>query len=253
MESLSFRVDGKVALVTGAGRGIGLGMARALAAAGCAVAIQDIDEDVARAEADRINGDGGKAIALGGDLADLTLPERLVRDVVQRLGGLHVLINNGSIQQHRHWLEAPLAEMRAQFDADLMAPILLCQQVVPIFKKQRWGRVINLGSIQQIKGNEEMLAYSLCKAALEKMTIALARDLGTDGITVNLIAPGWFDTYRNAAFFTTHENRERVGRRLPAGRIGRPEDVAGLTVLLCSEAGEYITGQSIHVDGGMSV
>jgi NAD(P)-dependent dehydrogenase (short-subunit alcohol dehydrogenase family) len=227
-------------------------MGRVLAAAGCAVAIQDIEEPVARGEAERINAEGGRAIGLGGDLTDLALPGHLVPEVVSRLGGLDILINNGAIQEYRHWLEVPLEAVRRQFDADLFAPLLFCQLAVPIFKKQRWGRIINLGSIQQVKGNEHMLPYSLSKAALEKMTMALARDLGPDNITVNLIAPGWFDTYRNREQFKTDADRERLGKRLPAGRIGRPEDVAGLTLLLCSEAGSYITGQSIHVDGGMS-
>ena len=164
MESVRQRVDGKVALITGAGRGIGLAMARTLASAGAAVAIQDIDEAVAHAEAGRINKEGGRAIALGGDLTDLTLPGRLVPDVVRQLGGLHILVNNGSIQEHRHWLQMPLDEIRREFDADLIVPILLCQQAVPIFQRQRWGRIINLGSIQQIRGNAEMLPYSLSKS-----------------------------------------------------------------------------------------
>lgn len=251
-QTLTYRLDGKVALITGAGRGIGLAMARALAAAGCAVAIQDIDEPVARTEAGRINAEGGRAISLPGDLADLTLPARIVPEVVSKLGGLHILINNGAIQQYRHWIDVPLAEMQQQFNADLYVPLLLCQVAAPIFKKQRWGRIINLGSVQQLKGNEYMLPYSLSKAALEKATSALARDLGPDRITVNLIAPGWFDTYRNREQFKTDADRESLGQRLPAGRIGQPEDVAGLTLLLCSDAGEYITGQSIHIDGGMS-
>jgi NAD(P)-dependent dehydrogenase (short-subunit alcohol dehydrogenase family) len=252
MQTPTFRLDGKVALLTGSGRGIGLAMARALASVGCAVAIQDIDEPVARAEADRINAEGGRAISLSGDLTDLTLPPRLVADTVARLGGLHILVNNGAIQEHRHWLEYSIEDMRKQFDADLYAPLLFCQLAAPIFKRQRWGRIINLGSIQQLRGNEYMLPYSLSKAGLEKLTCALARDLGPDNVTVNLIAPGWFDTYRNREHFKTDEDRVRLGKGLPAGRIGQPDDVAGLALLLCSDAGSYITGQSIHIDGGMS-
>lgn len=252
MQTPTFRLDGKVALLTGSGRGIGLAIARALASVGCAVAIQDIDEPVARVEADRINAEGGRAISLPGDLTDLTLPPRLVADTVARLGGLHILINNGAIQEYRHWLEYTLDDMRKQFDADLYAPLLFCQLAAPIFKRQRWGRIINLGSIQQLRGNEYMLPYSLSKAGLEKLTYALARDLGPDNVTVNLIAPGWFDTYRNREQFKTDEDRLRMGQRLPAGRIGQPDDVAGLALLLCSDAGSYITGQSIHIDGGMS-
>lgn len=252
MQIPTYRLDGKAALITGSGRGIGLAMARTLASVGCAVAIQDIDEPVAQAEAERINAAGGRAIWLPGDLRDLTLAARVVPEVVSRLGGLHILINNGAVQEYRHWLDLSLDEVRRQVDADFFAPLLFCQQAAPIFKKQRWGRIINLGSVQQLKGNEYMLPYSLSKAALDKMTCALARDLAPDNITVNLIAPGWFDTYRNREQFKTDADRERMGKRLPLGRIGQPEDVAGLTLLLCSGAGDYITGQSIHIDGGMS-
>src|SRR5438094_8948548 len=105
-------------------------MARALAAAGCAVAIQDIDLPVAEAQADEINQAGGRAIGIGGDVLDLNLPKRAVAEVVEKLGGLHVLINNAAIQQHGHWLEASAEEMERQLRADLVAPILFCQQAV---------------------------------------------------------------------------------------------------------------------------
>ncbi len=249
--STNFRVDGKVALITGAGRGIGLAMARALAAGGALVAIQDIDLAVAQKEADAINASGGKAIALGGDIGDPATPERLIQQTLASLGGLHILINNAAIQMHRHWLQSPPEEMEHQFRADLIAPIRLCQLAVPIFKAQHFGRIINIGSIQQKKGNTWMLAYSLSKAALEKFTVGIAREVAKDQITVNLIAPGWVNTYRNRESFTSPEDLKEKGTQIPLGRIAEPEDHEGIALLLCSEAGSYITGQSIHVDGGL--
>ncbi len=253
LQPMDFRLDGKVALVTGAGRGIGKGLAWALASAGCAVAIQDIDQDVAAREAERIAAQGGRATALGGDIGDRTLPSRLIRQTVENLGGLHVLINNAAIQEEQHWLEVSVESMERQFRADLIAPILLSQAAVPIFKRQRFGRIINVGSIQQRSANPNMLAYSLSKAALEKLTIGLARELAPDGITVNLIAPGYFNTHRNREQFQTSEEIQRRGARaVPMGRVGDPDDCAGAVLMLCGKAGEYITGQSIHIDGGMS-
>jgi NAD(P)-dependent dehydrogenase (short-subunit alcohol dehydrogenase family) len=252
MDAPNFRVDGKVALITGAGRGIGLGMAQGLASAGATVVIQDIELEVATAAAQAIVAEGGKALALGGDLTDLTLPERLVKQTVEQAGGIDILINNGAIQSSKHWLEMPLEEMKLQFDTDLVSPILFCRAAVPYMKAKKWGRIINLGSIQQRSANPHMLPYSLCKGSMEKLTKALGRDLARDKITVNCIAPGWINTYRNRHDFKDAQDVVEKGKHVPLGRVGEPYDFAGIVVLLCSSAGEYITGQNIFVDGGFS-
>lgn len=253
MDFPNFRVDGKVALLTGAGRGIGLAMAQALTAAGAAVVIQDIDVDVAQRQAKAINQQGGRAIALGGDLTDLSLPEQIVKQTVAQLGRLDILINNCSIQQRQHWQTETTANMQKQLDADLISPILFCQHAVPHMQAGKWGRIINMGSIQGRRANAEMVAYSLSKVAMPKLTMALARDLGKYHITVNCIAPGWIaNTWRNRDDFPTPEDTVNKSKFIPLRRIGQPEDMAGITILLCSEAGNYITGQTIYVDGGMS-
>jgi glucose 1-dehydrogenase len=248
-----FDLAGRCALVTGAGRGIGLAMARALAGAGCAVAVQDIDLGVARSAVDDIVAAGGRAIALGGDLADLSLPARLVADAAAALGGLHILVNNGSIQIPCPWLEATAADMERQLRVDLVVPVLLCQQVVPIFRAQRFGRIVNIGSVQQRRANPEMLAYSLSKGAMEKLTVGLAHELAPDGITVNQIAPGWINhTVRNADDLRTQADvDQRAASAVPLGRMGEPDDFRGIVLLICSDAGSYMTGQNVFVDGGM--
>lgn len=248
-----FSLAGRVALVTGAGRGIGLGIAQALAAHGAAVAIQDIDLPVAQAEADRIRQAGGRAIALGGDILDLALPARAVAETIRQLGALHALVNNASIQSIHDWLDLTPDEIERTFRANLTSLILFTQAAVPIFRRQRFGRVVNVGSIQGLRGNPEMLPYAMSKAAMDNMTIALARQHAAEGITVNCIAFGWFNTYRNQADFPTPQSVVEKGKHIPVGRIGEPRDAAGLAVLLCSPAGGYITGQTIYVDGGMSV
>ena len=248
-----FDMTGKVALLTGAGRGIGLSMAKILSAAGCAIALQDIDLTIAQAEVDAINRAGGNAIAFGGDIGDLDLPARLIAEVMEKFARLDVLVNNGSIQQPRHWTQATALEMQNHLNADLITPVLFIQQAWTIFKQQRSGRIINIGSIQQRRANSGMFAYSLCKGALEKVTVGLAREMAEFNVTINQIAPGWINTYRNRAELSSTEVVEKLGReKVPLGRLGEPDDFRGIILLLCSNAGSYITGQTIFVDGGMS-
>ncbi len=247
-------LKGRCALITGAGRGIGLAIARRLAGAGCAVAIQDIDRDIAAREAARITAEspGALAIALGGDATDLASAEAWVQETVAGLGNLHILVNNASIQKAGSWLDLSREQIESQLRADFTLPILLCQQAVPILRRAGWGRILNIGSIQQRAGNPAMLAYSMSKAALDNMTHALGRELASENITVNLLAPGYIDTFRNRDNFHGDTDKEKAGQRIPIGRLGQPEDCAGLALLLCSDAGSYITGQSIYVDGGLS-
>jgi len=178
---MNFDLSGKVALLTGSGRGIGLAIAKALAAAGCAVAIQDIDEDVAKSEADKL----GRAIALGGDISDLSIAPKLIKTTIDQLGGIHIIINNGGIQLRQHWLTETRETFDRTFHGNVLLPILLAQQVSEIFRRQRWGRIINIGSIQQIQGNERMLSYAASKATLENITWALARDFARGEATVD--------------------------------------------------------------------
>ena len=253
MDTVSFRLDGKVALLTGAGRGIGLGIAEAFAAYGCAVAIQDIEKDIAQQAADSIVKAGGKAVAIGGDAGELKFAAETFEAAVAAFGGVHILVNNAAIQSNQPWEKLSAEVIEKQYRANIVTPLLLTQCVMPIFRKQRFGRIINVGSIQQVKGTPNMLSYSMSKAALWNMTTGLAAETARDGITVNLLAPGYFDTVRNSDHLNTEAGRAKAGAHIPVGRIGEPRDCAGAALLLASEAGEYITGQRIHVDGGMTL
>jgi NAD(P)-dependent dehydrogenase (short-subunit alcohol dehydrogenase family) len=253
MEKVNLELKGRIALVTGAGRGIGLGIAEAFASRGCAVAVQDIDLSVAECVAKRLSSEGARVVALGGDVADPGFAEQTIPAVLEQLGGLHVLVNNAAIQSSQGWEELAPEAIERQYRANVMTPLRLCQLAMPLFRKQRFGRIINVGSIQQLKGTPSMLAYSMSKAALWNMTTGLAADVAKDGVTVNLIAPGYFDTFRNSAHLNESAARTRISNSIPVGRVGLPRDCAGAALLLASEAGEYITGQRIHIDGGMSL
>lgn len=252
MAGTTFDMTGRVALITGAGRGIGLAIGKLLAEHGAAVAIQDIDPAVAEAGAKQINDAGGRAIGLAGDVGDLAYPAACIAETVSKLGGLHVLVNNAAIQHRTPWLEEKPADLVRVLTTNIVSPILFCQAAVPIFKAQHWGRIVNVGSIQGLSGNAHMLPYSLSKSAVATMTKALARDLGHDGITVNNLAPGWINTHRNREDFADDDDKRSKGKRVLLGRVGEPEDLAGTALLLCTKAGEYITGQTIIVDGGIT-
>ena len=249
-----FRLDGRVALVTGAARGIGWAIVSALMSAGCAVAIQDLDQSEAKKRARELNetGSTAHAMALGGNIENPALAEKLVAQTIKSLGGLHILVNNASVQSRQRWTELSVKEFDRTFHANVATPMRLCAAAEPIFRKQRWGRILNIGSIQQRSGNENMLAYAMSKVALENMTIALARDLMPFGVTVNMIAPGYFNTLRNPKLHSS-AGRRKAGAKIPAGRVGEPGDVAGAALMLCSPAADYITGQTLFVDGGLSV
>jgi gluconate 5-dehydrogenase len=253
MWKLDLDLTGRVALLSGAARGIGLGIARALASYGATVVLQDIDRDVAEAEAARIRDAGLQASVLGGDLADLSIAPSLVEQTVARHGSIDILVNNAAVQVEKEYHEQTVEQIEWQLRIDQVVPVLLIRAAVPHMKQRGWGRLINIGSIQGRWGNPGMLPYSMSKQAMENLTLAMSRKHMRDGITSNLIAPGWFDTPRNAGRLPDVEKQgtPEFRRRIAAGRFGKPEDCAGVAVLLCSRAGEYITGQTIYVDGGL--
>jgi len=253
MNAVDFRLDGKAALITGAGRGIGLAMGQTLAQNGCAVAIQDIDAQVAQDAVGAITAAGGRAIAIIGDLRDTSAAPAWVEQTAAAFGRFDILINNGAIQAHVDFLQVTADELLEKYRANFVTPVMLCQRAIPLMEKAGGGRIINLGSVQQMKGVRDMIGYSVTKMGMSHLTTATARWLAKKKITINTISPGWFNTYRNRREFTDEEQTRKIGREsVPLGRIGQPMDCAGAALLLCSPAGEYITGQTLFIDGGIS-
>jgi NAD(P)-dependent dehydrogenase (short-subunit alcohol dehydrogenase family) len=247
-----FQLTGRVALMTGAGRGIGLAIARALSEAGAAVAIQDIDLQVARREADALVNDGQRAIAIEGDLTDPIMPQRTIEQVAERLGPVDILVNNGSIQDRTPFLERSRESSERIWRANMWAPIELTQRVLPHMVERRWGRVLNIGSIQGLKGPADMVPYSMSKGGIHNFTRSMAGHLGYRGVTINTIAPGYFQTFRNSNEETPTDATPIREEWIPLQRRGVADDCGCAALLLCSDAGGYITGQTLHVDGGMS-
>jgi glucose 1-dehydrogenase len=246
-----FDLTGRVALVTGSSRGIGREIALALASAGADVAIHcasriEEAEAVAKAIADH----GSRSLSVRANLAVADSSLDLVRQVQDGLGHIDILVLNASTEIRRDWLDIADDDFDAQVEVNLRAPLRLMQALVPAMAERGWGRVVSLGSIQEVKPNPRLLLYAGLKSAQTNMIGNLARQYAAKGVTFNNVAPGAIATDRNAGVLADPHYRARVEAQIPVGRVGTPEDCVGACLLLCSEAGRYITGSTIFVDGG---
>lgn len=240
----------KRALITGSSRGIGRALAVSLAKDGyeilvhCAGNISKANE--VKAEIEKY---GGAASVFQADLCD---PDS-VKELAAVIGNIDVLVLNASVQYRNSWEKISVEECIKQLNCNFTASMLLIQAVVPHMRQLKWGRIITIGSVQEAKPHPDMLVYSASKAAQTNMMKSLSLQLAKDGITVNNIAPGVIYTDRNVEALSDEEYAKKVTSTIPVGFYGKPDDCAGIVSLLCSDAGRYITGQSIYVDGGKSV
>jgi glucose 1-dehydrogenase len=249
-----FDLTGRVALVTGSSRGIGRAIALALAGSGADVAVHCATRaEDAEAVAQAIRRSGRRSAAFAADLADAAACAQLTADVAGALGAIDILVLNASMEIRRDWLEIGEADFSAQVAVNLRSTLLLLQATLPGMAERGWGRVVTLGSIQEAKPNPRLVLYAALKAAQTSMVVNLARQYAASGVTLNNLAPGAILTERNAAVLEDPGYRTRVEAQIPAGRVGTPEDCVGATLLLCSEAGRYITGSTLFVDGGWHV
>lgn len=240
----------KRALVTGSSRGIGRAIAIQLAKDGYYVFVHAAGNiEKARETAQIISDNGGKAEVVTADLCDTKQTEALAKKV----GDIDVLVLNASLQYRNKWQEITLDECYKQLNCNFVSSMLLIQAAVPYMKKNGWGRIVTIGSVQEAKPHPDMLIYSASKAAQTNMVQSLSLQLAKDGITVNNIAPGVIYTDRNVEALSDPDYAKKVTDSIPVGFYGEPEDCAGIVSLICSDSGRYITGQSIYIDGGKSV
>lgn len=242
----------RTVLVTGSCRGIGAVIAQRLGAAGTKVATHSSD-DIKGAErtADAIRSGGGAAHAFVADFVTPGCAVELAEQVARQLGSPSVLVLNAALQIRRPWDAITADDISVQVAVNLTAAIALIQASVPAMKRDRWGRIIVVGSVQQARPHPDMLVYAGLKSALENVTRNLARQLAPDGITVNLVAPGVIETDRNRSALEDAAYRRRVIDQIPVGRFGGAEECAEAVAFLASDAAGYITGTTIFVDGGM--
>lgn len=245
---------GRVALVTGASRGIGRAIAKTLAGRGAAVAINySAREDAARALCDEIAAAGGKAIAVGFDVADAAAVEAGVQRTVAELGGLSILVNNAGISIDALLMRASEADLQRVLDVNLKGAFLCSKAAARhLLKARADGRLINISSVIGEQGNAGQAMYAAAKAGMLGLTRSLARELASRGVTVNAVTPGFFETDMTAS--SVHgDAREALLKQIPLGRIGRPEEVAELVAFLAAPAAAYITGQVLGINGGLRI
>jgi 2-deoxy-D-gluconate 3-dehydrogenase len=243
-----FRLDGKIALVTGASRGLGQGMALALAEAGAAVVAADIGESAETL--DRIRRLGRKGEAAHADVAGPGAAQALVDRTLAAFGGLDILVNNAGIIRRAPFLEFAEKDWDDVMNVNIKAVFLLSQAAARVMVKRGRGKIINIASMLSFQGGVRVPSYTSSKSAVMGLTRLLACELGPQGINTNAIAPGYMATENTRALREDPERNKAILERIPTGRWGTPEDLQGIVVFLASEASDYINGYTIAVDGG---
>ncbi|SDX32990.1 SDR family NAD(P)-dependent oxidoreductase [Roseicitreum antarcticum] len=247
-----FDLTGKIALVTGGGSGLGLAMAKGLAAHGAHVVLVGRNLPRLDAAATSIKDAGGSAEPVVCDLLDVDSPTAMVRDLEERHGRIDILLNNAGIQHRAPFVAFEDADWYRVLDTNLTAPFRMARAVAPAMIARGSGKIINTLSVLSSLGRASVIPYGAAKGGLKTLTRGLAVELGAANVQVNGIAPGYILTEMNTALAANPEFDGWLRARTPAGRWGRPEELAGAAVFLASAGSDFVTGHVLTVDGGLT-
>ena len=240
--------NGKTALITGAGRGIGKTIAAKLAKFGSDIALADmnpVSDDVLK----EIEENGTKCLAYKLDVTDVDTVESVVKKIIDETGGIHILVNNAGITQDNLFMRMKPEQWLQVIDVNLNGVFHVTKSVIRTMVKQHSGRIINISSVVGFSGNPGQVNYSSTKSGLIGFTKSLSREVGTRGITVNAVAPGFINTAMTQAL--NESQQQAILSQIPLGRMGEVDDIANAVAFLASEEASYITGTVLHVNGGM--
>jgi len=249
----SFDLTGKVTLVTGASRGLGLAFARALGAAGADLAITSRRAADLAASLAKLRGLGRRVEPFELDVTDETSIHSAVAAVEAAFGKIDVLVNNAGCNIRKPALDVTWQDWNTVLDTNLRGSFFVAQAVARGMIARRAGRIINIGSVTCVAGYAGLAPYGASRGGIKQLTMSLADDWGPHGVTVNCLAPGWFKTQQNAALYEDEEWVRSLAERIPLRRPGDVRDLEGAIVFLASDASAYVTGQTLLVDGGISV
>lgn len=249
-----FSLSGRVALVTGGRKGLGLQIGRILADAGAHVFLSGRRLEDVQAAASSLTAEGLSVDALALDLTKPANSNAAIDELAAHAGRLDILVNNIGVRLRRPMGDTSPAQLSEMLDANLVAPYALAKAAAPLLTESPAGRIINISSAAALRGPPGDIAYSTSKGGLSALTRALATEFGRSGVTVNDIVPGTFATETNASLVEAGkaDPKTDISRFSSLGRWGRPVEIAGAALLLASDAGAYITGQAIVVDGGLT-